>query len=408
MTMPRSSSGWLIWATCDVRRAHEPLIPTVGFCHTNDFAADVIRYLTDRPVEACPPSAWYQFSKYARRNRAGFVTVTLVATAMSLGTAASLWQALRATRAEQNARSDWKRAEASDKGAESQQLACEGMRRTLGPEHSDTLASREDLASDYHAAGGISEAISLFESTLKLQEFEARIGAPRDALRPPQPRRELSVRRPNRRRDRAARIDAQVARGDARHGAPAYARIGSRSGPRVRVPAPGRGRGVVSSGARGLSKLQGSGGPLTIDLTRDLGALLDRTVRSADAEPFWRSSLDRQRAQLPADSPALSGAPAELGLHLLTRARWREAESIFRESLMIREKAALDDWTRFNAMSGHGGALAGQGRFTEAEPLLTEGYEGLKQREVRIPPRPSSLSATTTSGTPVRNSPRIR
>ena len=26
----------------------------------SDFAADVMRYLTDQPVEACPPSAWYR------------------------------------------------------------------------------------------------------------------------------------------------------------------------------------------------------------------------------------------------------------------------------------------------------------------------------------------------------------
>ena len=35
----------------------------------NDFAADVMRYLTDQPVEACPPSAWYRLRKFARRNK---------------------------------------------------------------------------------------------------------------------------------------------------------------------------------------------------------------------------------------------------------------------------------------------------------------------------------------------------
>src|SRR5262249_25542208 len=33
------------------------------------FAADVQRYLADEPVQACPPSAWYRFRKFARRNR---------------------------------------------------------------------------------------------------------------------------------------------------------------------------------------------------------------------------------------------------------------------------------------------------------------------------------------------------
>ena len=38
------------------------------------FAADIQRYLSDEPVEACPPSAWYRFRKFARRHKAAFVT----------------------------------------------------------------------------------------------------------------------------------------------------------------------------------------------------------------------------------------------------------------------------------------------------------------------------------------------
>ena len=37
--------------------------PTRRYETANDFAADVMRYLTDQPVEACPPSAWYRFSE---------------------------------------------------------------------------------------------------------------------------------------------------------------------------------------------------------------------------------------------------------------------------------------------------------------------------------------------------------
>jgi serine/threonine protein kinase/Flp pilus assembly protein TadD len=33
------------------------------------FAGDVQRYLADEPVHACPPSGWYRFGKFARRNR---------------------------------------------------------------------------------------------------------------------------------------------------------------------------------------------------------------------------------------------------------------------------------------------------------------------------------------------------
>ena len=66
----------------------------------NDFAADIMRHLTDRPVEACPPSVRYRLRKYVRRNRVALVTAGLVALALSAGTVVSTWQAFRATMAE--------------------------------------------------------------------------------------------------------------------------------------------------------------------------------------------------------------------------------------------------------------------------------------------------------------------
>src|SRR5207249_4768996 len=48
-------------------------------------AADVLRYLHDEPVQACPPSAWYRFRKFARRNRAALaMAAVLLAAALVL------------------------------------------------------------------------------------------------------------------------------------------------------------------------------------------------------------------------------------------------------------------------------------------------------------------------------------
>jgi tetratricopeptide (TPR) repeat protein len=68
----------------------------------NDCAADVMRYLTDRPVEACPPSLRYRLGKFARRNRATLITAVLVAVALMLGLGTATWQAVEATRARGN------------------------------------------------------------------------------------------------------------------------------------------------------------------------------------------------------------------------------------------------------------------------------------------------------------------
>jgi hypothetical protein len=77
---------------------------------------------------------------------------------------------------------------------------------------------------------------------------------------------------------------------------------------------------------------------------------------------------------------------AGLGHNLLKQRWYAEAEPLLRECLAIREQRLPDSWLRFNTQSMLGGALLGQQKYAEAEPLLLQGYEGMKQREARIPP----------------------
>jgi serine/threonine protein kinase/tetratricopeptide (TPR) repeat protein len=100
----RGELDWIVMRALekDRRRRYET---------ASDFASDVMRHLTDRPVEACPPSAWYRFTKYARRHRAGLMTAVLVGVALVAGTAASTWQARRAGAAERLAVTEQHRAE---------------------------------------------------------------------------------------------------------------------------------------------------------------------------------------------------------------------------------------------------------------------------------------------------------
>ena len=66
----------------------------------NGFAMDVLRYLNDEQVQACPPSAAYRFGKFARRNRVALSTTALVFATLVLGICISIWQAIRAIQAE--------------------------------------------------------------------------------------------------------------------------------------------------------------------------------------------------------------------------------------------------------------------------------------------------------------------
>jgi hypothetical protein len=105
----------------------------------------------------------------------------------------------------------------------------------------------------------------------------------------------------------------------------------------------------------------------------------------SDAETLRRDALARRRKTVKPDSPLLAGDLDGLGRNLLKQAKWSEAEAVLRECLAIRAKAIPDDWRRFHSMSLLGGALLGQGKCTEAEPLVVQGYEGMKAREAKIP-----------------------
>jgi WD40 repeat protein/tetratricopeptide (TPR) repeat protein len=211
----------------------------------------------------------------------------------------------------------------------------------------DSLAIRRnsDLVKAYRAAGRMSEAAALVQATLKLRET---------MLGPEHP-------------DTFAAVHAL-----------AHDLLDSR---RLAEAEP-----LFRWALEGYRKLQGPDGSLTLDLTKDLAALLEEgSDHVAEAESLLRTVLDRQRAQLPAESPDLAGTLAAFGLQLLKREKWAEAEALLRECVAIREKAMPENWLRFNALSMLGEALLGQWRFGEAEALLLRGYEGIKQREAEIP-----------------------
>jgi serine/threonine protein kinase/tetratricopeptide (TPR) repeat protein len=65
------------------------------------FARDIEHYLHDEPVQACPPSTRYRLRKFARRNKVTLITGGLIGLSLIAGTVVSVWQAVRATEAEQ-------------------------------------------------------------------------------------------------------------------------------------------------------------------------------------------------------------------------------------------------------------------------------------------------------------------
>ena len=114
------------------------------------------------------------------------------------------------------------------------------LERVLGPDHPDTLTSRNNLALAYQDAGRAAEAIPLLERTLADCERVLGPDHPEHPDLPEQPRRRLPGRGPGRRGDPAARADPGRPRAGPGPGPPRHPELPEQ--PRPRLPGRGPGR----------------------------------------------------------------------------------------------------------------------------------------------------------------------
>jgi serine/threonine protein kinase/tetratricopeptide (TPR) repeat protein len=70
--------------------------PTQRYASADAFALDIDHHLHGRPIQARPDSAWYRFSKFVSRNRAGTAAAAAVLIAILAGASVALWQAREA------------------------------------------------------------------------------------------------------------------------------------------------------------------------------------------------------------------------------------------------------------------------------------------------------------------------
>ncbi len=106
--------------------------------------------------------------------------------------------------------------------------------------------------------------------------------------------------------------------------------------------------------------------------------------RWADLEKLRRNVVAFRRKAAEPDSEVLAGALFWLGDNLRIEKKWSDSELALRECLEIRKKKVPGSWLEYSAMSLLGGALSGQGKYVEAEPLVVRGCEGMKSREATI------------------------
>ncbi|MBL8820641.1 MAG: tetratricopeptide repeat-containing protein, partial [Planctomyces sp.] len=220
-------------------------------------------------------------------------------------------------------------------------------KEVLGAEHRDTLGSLNNLATAYQAAGKVHLAIPLFEEALKLV---------RTKLGPDHPST-ITVM--------SNLAEAHMAGGDESKALPILQEILD-----------------LTTAKLGNEHLQSLG---------SLSRYAQTYVRMKDftkAFELSQSALNTRRMQSPREAEERRLRASFLLIaasSLIHFDRADEAEPMAREAVAIRQELMPDKWGYFNALSHLGESLLGHGKLAEAEPLLRDGYLGMKERAETMP-----------------------
>jgi serine/threonine protein kinase/tetratricopeptide (TPR) repeat protein len=223
--------------------------------------------------------------------------------------------------------------------------ALEGCQRIWGEEHPDTLAALSLLAELYRLDMRFQHSIPLLEGLLKATRARSGPDHP-DALHA-----------------MAMLGDSYRQAGRVTEGTDLLEQAWARARERPDMP---------------LERLA--------SIADDLGEAYEQAGQFAKAESLRREALETVRQRYKETSSQSAAMQAVLARNLLKVRRYAEAEPLLRECLSFREQNESDNWRTFNTRSMLGGSLMGQKKYAEAEPMLLAGYEGMKRREVTIPP----------------------
>jgi len=218
------------------------------------------------------------------------------------------------------------------------------QKQKMGLDHPHTLTTMNNLALCYQDAGELDKALLLYEQTLKLRKVKLGTEHP-DTL--------TSMNNLAWGFQAAGKLDSAI---------PLYEQTLELR----------------------KSKL-GSKHPHTLISLRNLGGAYALSGNVEKATIILAAYIDGLRKQATKDSRVFSAQLAEESVNFLRSNQFITAEVMLRECLATREKQEPDDWRTFNTHSLLGGALIGQKKYAEAEPLLLKGYEGMQTRQKSIP-----------------------
>jgi tetratricopeptide (TPR) repeat protein len=256
----------------------------------------------------------------------------------------------------------------------------------LGPNHPDTALIRENLAFICAARGRDARAAEVLEESLRLDRAEH--GPDRlnpDVIRP----LAAAYRRLGRKEDVTRLWGDAVRAWEPARGPADAATLAARNGLGIAHFDLGHFREAAGHFEQALKGYEANPALDPVATLTARGNLIDALLadgQAGRAVPLVGVMVAARQEEYGSDDPRFAAALAFYAGKLLDHHRPADAEPLARECLAVREKNESDRWKTANAKSLLGGALLGQRKFAEAEPLVLAGYEGLKSQEAKIPP----------------------
>ena len=373
-------------------------------------AADVRRFLNHEPIEARPPSTWYRFSKLARRNKVALTTAAVVAAAMVLGTAVSLWQAVRATRAEarQKIAADKATAEADRAVAAEKQARDERNRAMKAEAQTRTEADKSKAINDFLVNDLLIQAEPLYnaaEDHVTLLEILDRAAAKVGERFASQPEVETALRSSIAQTYhglgswKKAELHWRAVQKLAQRPGADLADVCRASGELAHVMSH-RGRhdeevlAMARSAAEGLARLLGPDHLDTLLMHAKLATAYLAAGRANEAIPLFQSTLEKMDSTPGPDVYTKIATRTNLATAYKEAGRTDEAISLLESVLKQNESVLTPDYRGLLAIrSNLASAYRTAGRTPEAIAL----YEAtLKQLESRLGPNhPDTLAVGT-------------
>lgn len=391
--------------------------PAQRYGSAAELAADIERYLAQRPIEARPPTPGYLLSMFVRRHRVLAAATLLVLLSLIAATTVSLWFAFAAQQ---------RLAE-----RESVNRFLTRMLTAADPEHAlgeklsvrdvldvarGELNGRSDLPADSRAQlqrtlGNTYVGLGRAEDGLTLlraahDDLARRLGA--DALETR--RLEIEIAHAIGAAGREAEADAAVL--------PVLKALSGNDEQTVRLRIEAqleygqmldlrgyfdKAEPVLREALASSKRINGEDGETTLDVAAALSQVLQHNAQYTESLPLAESVAQRMNARFSREHPRTVDAWAIVAHNLRDMAEYRKAEAIYRENLAIQERVLGNSHpqTQVGRVS-LAAVLALDGRAAEGAPLARLAHDTLTRElgaDAELTRNAASLRAYTVSET---------